>query len=337
MIRAGERGGSGTVFHLDLERGLAFVTTNSHVVPQNVPVNVIFSKSAAYPEGRTAKGRFLATDRDADITLIAISAEAKTPYVPMAERSPEPGTQIWQVGYPYFTNWTRPIQRTGRAAGFAGSGRNMRLSDNVYQEVATSLRLQLRINSGDSGSGVFNSAGELCGMCWGSSNSDSLAVAVENIWAIVERTQYVGLCQPKRPGQRPPPPGPPPPIEGPIGQAPRPPPVEPQPPIRSPGVESVEAIRSEIAEIKRLLDKIDKTPGKPGRDGSPGPQGPSGSPGPQGPKGDQGKAADEAAIQAQIALLLARIERLEKVPTITAPAAPAPIRVRVEQKPKVSP
>jgi hypothetical protein len=230
--------GSGTVFHVDSKRRLAFVLTNHHVVPAERS-----SIKVTFPNGRAYQAAFICTETDPDVSIVAIQGEASTPYVPLAEASPPAGTPIYQVGYP---GGHGPVPRQGVSRG-------MRSFD---RKGVQNLDVSLGSAGGDSGSGIFRASdGKLCGVLWGGipGTSSTKAVPIEYVHKMIREVDAkytvivgVGVIR-DRPPQQPvypqqPPAGiVPPPVVSPI------PPAPPQPdPL-------IETIRQDLAAAKAVL------------------------------------------------------------------------------------
>lgn len=181
--------GSGTIFHVDAGRGLAFVLTNHHVVPaERCAIKVSF------PGGGTVPATFICTETGPDISIIAVRGDATTPFVPLAEAAPAAGTPVYQVGYPHGHG---PVCRAGIAEGPGG-------------QVAgkfTEARFYLDTTQGDSGSGIFRrSDGKLCAVLWGGSGrSSTSAVPVEYVHKMLKDADPydvivgVGVLRPRQP------------------------------------------------------------------------------------------------------------------------------------------
>ena len=315
--------GSGTVFHVDAARGLGFVVTNHHVVPVRGEI------VATFPSHEHFAGVLVATDAKTDVSIFAIRASASTPFVPLAEASPSQGAQVWQVGYPHGRG---PVQRSGRSRGVVGRRSFQRLTDGISEMRAEVLGLELTIQPGDSGSGVFDAQGKLCGMCWGGGGPYSAAVQVEDIWDLIEETSCIGL---RRPGRRQPvQPQRPSPMP-----VPRDPPPIPQPEVpRMPPADyskEIQGLVVAVADLKKSIETLKLAPGPQGppgpdgRAGEPGAQGPPGPKGLPGPQGPAGSAASTAALQAQIDLLKGQVGQLQAQFTNLSGS----INVRVEPVP----
>lgn len=234
-----------------------YVVTNAHVVPRvDGKLTVIALNGVKYPATPAA------IEHAYDLAILAIWADEKTPFVPLAPTYPDNGQQIWQAGYPAIGGAQRLTKRYGRSLGLGGvSGQ------------AHVCRLDFPVISGDSGSPVFNERGEVCAVVWGTSDNNSMCVPVNYLHKLIQdKCQYA--CPPGGYGRQPPrsPYGQPPPLNP---QQP-PPPLGQQPPKISPEVDS---IKKNLDELKQLILKIEP---KPGPQGPVGPIGPKGDPGPKG-------------------------------------------------------
>jgi Trypsin-like peptidase domain len=161
--------GSGTIFHVDARRGLAFVLTNHHVAPRDgAKITVTF------PRGETRAATFVCTETDPDISIVAVAGDAATPFVPLAEASPPAGTPVYQVGYPHGQG---PACRAGACQGQGG----------IVAGKFRNLNFQLNTTNGDSGSGIFRqSDGRLCAVLWGGIGpTNTSAVPVEYVHKMI--------------------------------------------------------------------------------------------------------------------------------------------------------
>ena len=303
-------GGTGVCFHVaehtDTASGktynLGYIVTNNHVVPDR-PGKI----TAHFMNGRKYTGSLSGSDASLDVSVFAFASYSAIPYVPLAEASPQPGEQVTQIGFPYHVRAGQaPVRRRGRAIGFTGSWGASRI-----------LRIGgFRVDSGDSGSGVFNARGELAGLIWGfddQQQNTSNAVGAEDIWRVVEPACRPWLRRP-RPQQP---------------QQPYYPPFQPDPPaIVQPVPPSIPLIPyEEIALLGKKLDaqaekmvkleqdlkEIKEKPGTPGKQGIPGEKGLPGPPGPQGPpgvKGEKGENADVSKLISQLEQLRMENHRL---------------------------
>lgn len=272
-------GGSGVVVAKS-DNGTVYILTNRHVVGTAGAVGVQFA------DGRSEAGVFIRACTHADLALVAISSSPRTTVVAtVAEQPVQAGEAIWQVGYPHLQR-PPPRQRTGRARGLGGI--DTRFNARV-------LELDLAVQQGDSGSGVFRANGELVGVIWGGSmggRPSSSAVGVEDI------QQFMELCVPgfyrRQPRQ-------------PVNPAPMQPvaPIEPPPPV--------------VPSLPPAL---------------PGPAGPKGDPGAPGEKGPPGKDADNALLVAKIASLEAALAQQAKDFNTKLNNLSGSIRVQVTPVPK---
>lgn len=235
---------------------------------------------------------------------MAFASYDSIPFAPLAEASPQPGEHITQIGFPYYIGAGQaPVRRKGRTIGFTGSWGAARI-----------LRIGgFRVDSGDSGSGVFNARGELAGLIWGYDDQQpntSNAVGAEDIWRVVEPACRPWLRRP-RPQQP---------------RQPYYPPLEPDPPaIVQPIPPSIPVIPYEeiallgkkldaqaerMVKLEQCLEKCKKEPGMPGKQGLPGEKGLPGPPGPAGPPGAKGESADVSSLVRQLEQLRVENNRL---------------------------
>ncbi len=133
-------GGSGTIV---AKRGTTcYVLTNRHVI------NKDSKKIWVVCNGTMAAARFVASHPSADLTLCAVELDATA--VPVAEAEPKDGTAVRHYGK---TSGPQRGKITGTTNFASPDGLVCNLS---YFSVA-----------GDSGAGVFNDQGELCGVHYG--------------------------------------------------------------------------------------------------------------------------------------------------------------------------
>lgn len=151
--------GSGTP--IGYEEGKTIILTNAHVVPKgdrDKPIKVLVG-------GRTFKATYIEGSEVEKVTadkikvlgpdLCTLSIDAKLGYVEIADDSPPIGGQVWQFGY-----GSSPIDG-GPTAKYG------LVTKGTYVE--PTMVTTLDVISGDSGSGMFNQYGELCGVTWGAS------------------------------------------------------------------------------------------------------------------------------------------------------------------------
>ena len=246
-VSFGNWSGSGTVFHVDTKRGLAFIVTNHHVVPSERSMALV-----RFPGGKVCQAAFVCTETGPDISVIAVQADSATPFVPLAEASPPAGTPVFQVGYP---GGRGPVRRSGVSAGQGG----------VVAGKFTDLKLRLGSDHGDSGSGIFRQIdGRLCGILWGGVQGTraTSAVPIEYLHKMISDVdQYdvivgVGVIRPKQPQQpaypQQPPAGGiiPPPVVG---------PVVPTPPQPDP---LLTALQQDLAGVKSRVGQLEQTAGQ---------------------------------------------------------------------------
>lgn len=161
-VQLSRAAGSGTVVYVDVQAGRALVITCKHVVQGSTS-----GARVTFPSGKTAAGEVFDTDpTGSDLAAITIPGDASTPYVSIAQSGPTSGATIWSAGYPHMVG---PNPRAGVIeSGFNSPG-------HFY--------LSIRVDSGDSGSGAFNTAKELIGVIHSkrSSNGPGGAVAVDHV------------------------------------------------------------------------------------------------------------------------------------------------------------
>ncbi len=261
---SGQNPGSGVIFWVN--QGTALVVTNSHVLPREDGRAVAITK-----DGWRHEGKILRSSPAVDLCVFAIAADANTSWVPLANRHPQSGEKIWQVGFPAVAGQQVFTRRHGVSQGLNGK-----------EGIADQVQLSFPLIGGDSGSPVFNEAGEVCAIAHATTPSNGKAIPVEWVREILERYCQAycppggwGQPQPWRPGpQQPGPQQPPPPLN---------------PPRPGPSPE-VEAVKKNIEELKQLLQNLKPERGPQGSQGPQGVPGVQGTPGPAGPEGGAGLA-----------------------------------------------
>jgi hypothetical protein len=307
-------GGSGTIFEVNQEHGVAFVVTNRHVVGTREPSKLVVTRTG----GQTYYGKVVARSTTADLGIIAIAADLDMPSIPLADASPAHGTQVWEVGW----STSPPSRRAGQ-----------------IRSQGKSLTFSFIVNPGDSGSGVFRagSAGpELCAVVWGKSPY-AIAVPVEEVHRLLEeetcKRWILGRRnkqQPRRPGPGPGPGPSLPDILPPRNNEPGPGPA-PAPPL------DFSALKEQLGKLAFDLEALKKSgtagpvgpAGKNGADGKAGPAGPPGPAGPAGPPGKDGASAP-AELQTRVQALEAQVQGL----TTTLSGLKGTLHVTVKPKAK---
>ncbi len=151
--------GSGTPVHC--EGGKTTVLTNAHVVPKgdaHKPIHV-------YVGGRKFKARYIdgseviqvdaTTIKTLGPDLALLEVDAELGHVEIADEAPSVGSQVWQFGY----GGTRFDEGPTVKGGLV----------REHKYAVPMLSSSLPSVSGDSGSGLFNTRGELCGVTYGGS------------------------------------------------------------------------------------------------------------------------------------------------------------------------
>lgn len=165
--------GSGTP--ISCENGKTVIVTNAHVVPKhkkNQPITVHVSGRkfpATYRDGSEVTyytdpetGKPMVKVHGDDLAFLEIDAELG--YVELADEAPKIGEQVWQFGYGGAQMNEGPIVKFGTVLP----------SNHVEPTMVNTIHSV----SGDSGSGVFNTRGELVGVTWGSNETKLTACAV---------------------------------------------------------------------------------------------------------------------------------------------------------------
>ena len=153
----------------------------------------------------TLTGEVVQTDEPSDVALVYCSA-GFAEWVDLAEADPRAGDKVTIYGYGRSGILRGGVGTLTKLAGYRESGAQR---TPVYES-------SLAIQSGDSGSGMFNAAGELCGLNWGSDDpngpSDGIEGPSQSTGAVAIRAQCVRYetqcsgpwCPVITPRQRPP-------------------------------------------------------------------------------------------------------------------------------------
>lgn len=153
--------GSGVILTED-----GYIVTNYHVIKDARNVNVTLSDGTSYP------GRVVGSDINNDIAVVKVDAKGLTPAVLGDSDSLAVGDFVLAIGNPL-----------GTLSGTVTDGIVSALEREVTIDNVTMTLLQTNaaVNPGNSGGGLFNSAGELIGIVNAKSTSDSAGNAVDNI------------------------------------------------------------------------------------------------------------------------------------------------------------
>jgi S1-C subfamily serine protease len=141
--------GSGTV--VQCKEGWAYILTNKHVAPDRGDYLFVWK------DGKSYRAEWVAADSEADLALIRI--RAKLPAAKLAGAVPKVGEECQQWGFP----------GAGRMRAKSGQARERgSVKDTSYKETDKydPLIVGYQAEHGESGSGVFNEAGELVGVCY---------------------------------------------------------------------------------------------------------------------------------------------------------------------------
>ena len=158
--------GSGSL--IDVEK--RYVLTNEHVVDKNAVVYCqfpMFSKDGLIigdkgmykdrvPQGLAIPGRVLHRDKSRDLAIVQLDRiPLRTPAIPLARKSPAPGSSVWNIGSPGAVPQLFSItQGTVRTVGT--SKMQFGPEDFVTARVVTATN---PANPGDSGGPLFNKEG----------------------------------------------------------------------------------------------------------------------------------------------------------------------------------
>ena len=151
--------GSGTP--VGFENGKTLVLTNAHVVPKHdkdKKITVVAGGRkfpATYVEGSEVQILNPKQIKVLGPDLCLLAVDAKLGYVEIADEAPPIGGQVWQFGYGGTQFDEGPTVRSGLV-----------MKDTF---VEPTMLVDMASISGDSGSGLFNQYGELCGVTWGGS------------------------------------------------------------------------------------------------------------------------------------------------------------------------
>jgi len=223
------------------------------------------------------------------------------------------GESITVVGYP----GGRLLRKVGRIIGWLAPGRHP----------WGDMRTTVICSNGDSGGAILNSRGQLVGMVWGTSTSDSAAISHLAVSDFICRLRV----QFEQPAESPSDPAP--------DEISDPPEEEPLPPIPVPDTrptgwdelwELIEAnaalIAANAAAIRELSERaaVPGPVGPQGEAGSPGPPGLQGNPGPAGPPFDPAGLTDE-----QIKAIVARLPPIRMVTVMADPQEATQIQQQI--------
>lgn len=166
-------GGGGVCFGVGRSTDETFIASCWHVCP-----NEKCSYVVQIPQtGEKIAAQFLGADEAHEVAILSIAGRRR--WVPVAAASPQKGERVTQCGYPFWTQCKPPpAQRGGIVIGFS----------SIYNPTQESIVLGFAANSGDSGSGLYNSNNELCGILWGSNRyAQSMASKVEDLQALIDK------------------------------------------------------------------------------------------------------------------------------------------------------
>jgi hypothetical protein len=173
--RGGGVGASGSGTPISCENGKTVIVTNAHVVPKHQadrPIKVQVSGrefAAKYIDGSEVEeylgpqGEHMVRVLGPDLALLSIDAEIG--HVELADEPAPVGVQVWQFGYGGQNLGAGPTLKSGTVV------RSNHVEPTLVSTIDTI--------SGDSGSGVFNTRGELVGVTWGGASDRTAACAVE--------------------------------------------------------------------------------------------------------------------------------------------------------------
>lgn len=263
-------GSLGSCTLIDVRNGSGLIITVDHVV-RDAPQGPY---SVRDPNGRSYPARLIARRPAADLALLEIANPQWEP-VPVAE--PVVGQTVIMAG------------------GTTGIRRTQIKHINTADPSRTNLVLGTYARGGDSGGGLYDEAGRLVGVIWGSDEVEAVATSGQQLRSLLEglevpgdRIEMQASCQPGMPcypGTRPAPPRQNPGIYAFPGVAPRPEPASPPQP-RCDCREEIAALKKQLEELQASVGSAGPGPrGPAGADGAVGPAGVAGPPGPAGPPG----------------------------------------------------
>lgn len=281
--------------------GPRLLVTNAHVVGDRHREGVELRNSST---GQVTRGDTVLVDSAADLALIATQDQIE--FVPLAAANATAGEMITLIGYGGRT----------RERAYQGSGPYLGILSRSQSGTPTG-HLHVESVAGDSGGGLFNSAGELVGVNWGvDGNGVSLSVPVSLIRQDViayETACPTGACgmsqrsiSPSFPAIRPPAKLP---VEQPISNSPPLPPQQPAasapppspPPSPVPATPPTPTALDADKLAQTILDKLVADERLRG---------------PAGPPGKDGRDGKDADVDAIVA-------RLASDPRLRGPAGPA--------------
>ena len=257
-IRVLQWGGSGTVVAVNdiiwpngRQGPAGMVLTCRHVGTEKDPNNV----KITFPDGRTIAAFHLAVDPNgADLAAVYFDARdmGAVPSTSVATVAPQRGQQVLQAGWPSIGGNQVFNRRAGSVIGYQGATVK---GVPVYD-------LQMSVQNGDSGSGAFNTGGELIAVIWGGDGRSTATTGLPEIWRFLDERcckLFPSLRKPQQP-----------PVQPPVV-----PPVTPQPPPPSvdlaPLLSRLEALQKAQDELRQAIGGVKNgIDGKDGKDGANG-------------------------------------------------------------------
>src|SRR5438067_4408339 len=188
------RSGTGTV--VACEGGKSLVLTNAHVADDPDGAYTVTHAGTAYPATYVAGSTVSQSDTDSmrvdgpDLALLSVGATL--PAATIASDAPRPGDRVRLWGFGRRSAGEGAVEKAGRALDAAGY-----VEPTFVSTTDTA--------SGDSGSGVFNDAGELVAVHWGGGDQGAYAVPLGAVRSFLREKaresfpQLAGrLTEPKR-------------------------------------------------------------------------------------------------------------------------------------------
>jgi len=171
-IRVGNSAGTCVGIHKRL------AVTNAHVVGHHLATNVIITHTLSH---QTFKGDVVACDSSADVAIILIHKNEKSlPYV-MICPDLTINQQVSMYGY-----GSDNILKHGSGKVLSSSGYT---SSSTHQIPV--IESSIRSVAGDSGSGIFNTSGQLVALNWGSAPPKRSSVSVSAFYVLETAQAFI--------------------------------------------------------------------------------------------------------------------------------------------------
>lgn len=148
------------------------IVTAAHVVERKHAKQI----TVTAPDKSQFTGACVAVSPNSDVALVVVTSDLPA-YVLLASQDPAKGAAISAVGY-------------GHAGVLRQGGGNVTLAMNGKREIEADVSIQ----SGDSGGGLFNAAGELCGVLIACDGSESTKDFLQGVLAAEPVSKVKSLC-----------------------------------------------------------------------------------------------------------------------------------------------